>query len=201
MPRLFYPHKSRPWYPMNRRIAGSQNLSPRIGEENRQTILEIEPRSLSFRARILVTRLSRIPIQEGTFNKERHCLKNGQYSFLCSVQICCRAHPASYLMGTGAHPPGLKWLGRGTNHSPPFSAELNEQSCNSTPFRCLYGEYMRSFFIIRGNTNISREPFPVRNSNHTFRMRVCSVIAVLAVCAEAVITDSSCADWEISLGF
>ena len=27
------PHESSPWYPMNRRIGGFQNLSPRIGEE------------------------------------------------------------------------------------------------------------------------------------------------------------------------
>ena len=48
---------------------------------------------------------------------------------------------------------------------------LNELSCNSTPFRCFYGGYMNSLFLISDNTYISRGPVPVRNSNRTFRMR------------------------------
>jgi len=36
------------------------------------------------------------------------------------------ANPASYTMGTGSFP-GVKWLGRGSDHTPPSSAEVKEK--------------------------------------------------------------------------
>jgi hypothetical protein len=36
------------------------------------------------------------------------------------------AHPASYTMGTGFFPPGVKWPGRSVNHPPPSKAEVKE---------------------------------------------------------------------------
>jgi hypothetical protein len=45
------------------------------------------------------------------------------FSLLHSVQTDSGAHPVSYLIGTGALSPGIKWLGREADHSPP-SAEV-----------------------------------------------------------------------------
>jgi hypothetical protein len=43
--------------------------------------------------------------------------------FSAPVQTSSEAHPASYTMGTGSFP-GVKWLGRGIDHPPPYSAEV-----------------------------------------------------------------------------
>jgi len=40
------------------------------------------------------------------------------------VQICCRAHPASYPAGTVGSYPGVKRLGREAFHSPTPNAEV-----------------------------------------------------------------------------
>ena len=37
------------------------------------------------------------------------------------------AHTASYTMGTGSFPGGVKWPGRGIDHPPPSSAEVKER--------------------------------------------------------------------------
>ena len=43
--------------------------------------------------------------------------------FSAPVQTGPGAHPASYTVGTGAFP-GVKWPGRGVDHPPPSSAEV-----------------------------------------------------------------------------
>jgi hypothetical protein len=45
-------------------------------------------------------------------------------SLLHSIQTCCGAHPASYIMGTGLLPPGVKRPGREADHSHPSSTEV-----------------------------------------------------------------------------
>jgi len=42
------------------------------------------------------------------------------------VQTGSGAHPASYTKGIGPSP-GVKWPGRGVDHSPSFSAEVKER--------------------------------------------------------------------------
>jgi hypothetical protein len=46
--------------------------------------------------------------------------------FSAHVQTGLGAHPASYTMGTGSYP-GVKRPGRGVDHPPPSSAEVNER--------------------------------------------------------------------------
>jgi len=52
------------------------------------------------------------------------------------------AHPASYMKGT-VFSPGLKRLGRGINHSPPFSAEVEEgvEFIPLLPLRAFMADY------------------------------------------------------------
>jgi hypothetical protein len=53
--------------------------------------------------------------------------------FFAHVQAGPGAHPASCTMGTGSFL-GVKRVGRGADHTPPPSAEVeNEESYNSTP--------------------------------------------------------------------
>jgi hypothetical protein len=49
-----------------------------------------------------------------------------EFSLLHVLQTGSGVHPTSYAMGTGAHYPGVKWLGREADHSPPASAEIKE---------------------------------------------------------------------------
>jgi hypothetical protein len=44
--------------------------------------------------------------------------------FSAPVQTGPGANPTSYTMGTGSSP-GVKWPGRGVDHPPPSSAEVN----------------------------------------------------------------------------
>jgi len=46
--------------------------------------------------------------------------------FSAPVQTGPGTHPASYTMGTGSFP-GVKRSGRGVDHPPPSSAEVNER--------------------------------------------------------------------------
>jgi len=46
--------------------------------------------------------------------------------FSANIQTGPGSHPASYTMGTGSFP-GVKWPGRGVNHSPPSSAEVKKR--------------------------------------------------------------------------
>jgi hypothetical protein len=46
--------------------------------------------------------------------------------FSAPVQTGPGAHPASYTMGTGSFP-GVKLPGRDADHTPPFSADVNER--------------------------------------------------------------------------
>jgi len=46
--------------------------------------------------------------------------------FSARVQTDPEAHTTSYTMGTGSYP-GLKWPGRGVDHPPASSAEVNER--------------------------------------------------------------------------
>ena len=46
--------------------------------------------------------------------------------FSAPVQTDPGTHPACYTMGTGSFP-GVKWSGRGVDHPPPSSAEVNER--------------------------------------------------------------------------
>jgi len=46
--------------------------------------------------------------------------------FYAPVQTGPGAHPASYTMGTGSFP-GVKRPGRGVNHPPPSSVEVEER--------------------------------------------------------------------------
>jgi hypothetical protein len=53
--------------------------------------------------------------------------------FFTHVQTGHGVHPTSCTMGTGSFP-GVKRPGRGADHPPPFSAEVeNEKSYTSTP--------------------------------------------------------------------
>jgi hypothetical protein len=46
--------------------------------------------------------------------------------FFAHVQTGRGAHPASCTMGTGSFP-GVKWPGRGADHPPPSSAEVENE--------------------------------------------------------------------------
>jgi len=46
--------------------------------------------------------------------------------FSAPVQNCSEVHPASYKVGTGTFP-GVKWLGRGVDHTPPSSAKVKDR--------------------------------------------------------------------------
>jgi len=46
--------------------------------------------------------------------------------FSAPVQTGSEAHPASYTMGTRSFP-GVKWPGRGIDHLPPSSAEVEKR--------------------------------------------------------------------------
>ena len=46
--------------------------------------------------------------------------------FSAPVQIGPGTHPASCTIGTGSFP-GVKWPGRGADHSPPSSADVKER--------------------------------------------------------------------------
>ena len=46
--------------------------------------------------------------------------------FFAPVQASPVAHPAYYTVGTGSFQ-GVKWPGRGVDHPPPSSAEVNER--------------------------------------------------------------------------
>jgi hypothetical protein len=50
----------------------------------------------------------------------------GNFSLHHRVQNGSGVHPASYPMGTRGFSLGVKRLGRGTDHSPPSSAEVKE---------------------------------------------------------------------------
>jgi hypothetical protein len=52
--------------------------------------------------------------------------RTGNYSLHHRVQNGSGAHPASYPMDTRGSFPGVKRLGRETDHSPPSSAEFKE---------------------------------------------------------------------------
>jgi len=67
----------------------------------------------------------------------RHGLNSRQgkwwdFSHLYRVQISFGAHPTCYPMCTGGSYPGVKWIGREADYSPPSSAEVNAWSCTST---------------------------------------------------------------------
>jgi hypothetical protein len=51
--------------------------------------------------------------------------REGQDTFLHCVQGGTGAHSASYTIGTGGSPLGVKRLESETDHSPPSSAEVN----------------------------------------------------------------------------
>jgi hypothetical protein len=57
----------------------------------------------------------------------------GKFSLHHHVQNGSVVHPASYLMDTRGSFPGVRRPGRGADHSPPSSAEVNEWSYTSTP--------------------------------------------------------------------
>jgi len=68
------------------------------------------------------------------FSRYSDLLRAGRYGdripvearFSSPVQTGSEAHPASYTMGTGSFP-GVKRPGRGVDHPPPSSAEVNER--------------------------------------------------------------------------
>ena len=47
--------------------------------------------------------------------------------FSSPVQTGSKPHPASYNMGTGSFPEGVKWPGHGADNPPASSAEVNER--------------------------------------------------------------------------
>jgi hypothetical protein len=102
------PGKS-PWYPLNRRLDGSQSRSGRSGEEkNSHPLSELEPSIIQPVAQRYTTELSRLlgPTQ----------------------------HPTKW--GPGALSQGIQWPGREDDHPPLSSAEVkNAWSYTSTPIR------------------------------------------------------------------
>jgi hypothetical protein len=50
----------------------------------------------------------------------------GNFPLHHRVQNGSGAHPASYPMGSRGSVPGVKWLGREADHSPPSGAEVKE---------------------------------------------------------------------------
>jgi len=58
-------------------------------------------------------------------DRSGHCIPVGA-RFPPPVQTGPEAHPASYTIGTGPLP-GVKQPGRGIDHQPPFSAEVQEE--------------------------------------------------------------------------
>jgi len=51
---------------------------------------------------------------------------SGGSRFSTPLQTGPGAHPASFTMVTRFYP-GVKWLGRGVDHPPPYSAEVKER--------------------------------------------------------------------------
>jgi hypothetical protein len=49
-----------------------------------------------------------------------------ELSLLHVVETVSGVHPNSYPMGTGDLSPGVKWVGREADHSPPSSAEAKK---------------------------------------------------------------------------
>jgi len=70
--------------------------------------------------------LIKIVGQDGSVGIATHYGLDGPWRFSTTVQTGPGAHPASYIMGTGSFL-GIKWPGRGVDHTPPPSTEVKER--------------------------------------------------------------------------
>jgi len=114
---------------INRNLSGESVF--RVAKTQYLIYMEPKSKSVTFLKKRLTVQSTDWTIEV----REFHSLWGLRIVFLHSVHTGTGAHPAPYLMGTGAFSPELKWPGvRENNHSHPSTAEIkNAWRYTSTP--------------------------------------------------------------------